>query len=153
MIYDDLKNISRYKGISKNLDEAIDFIYKKKYINRKYGKNIVKEDKIFFNFPENCYTRKNSNLEFEYHKKYIDIHIVINKEEVIAYTSLEKLKETKDYDNEKDFTLMTGKIDTKFYLNKEKFLILFPNEPHIALLKYDFPKQIEKVIFKVECDL
>ena len=51
MIYDELKNIKTYKGINKNLDKAIDFIVEKKYLNADFGKNIVDDDKIYFDYP------------------------------------------------------------------------------------------------------
>ena len=77
MIYDELKNIKTYKGINKNLDKAIDFIVEKKYLNADFGKNIVDDDKIYFDYPETVSTRENIDLELEYHKKYIDINIVL----------------------------------------------------------------------------
>ena len=86
MIYDELKNIKTYKGINKNLDNEIDFIVEKKYLNADFGKNIVDDDKIYFDYPEKVSTRENIDLELEYHKKYIDIHIVLEEEEVIGYT-------------------------------------------------------------------
>ena len=85
MIYDELKNIKTYKGINKNLDKAIDFIVEKKYLNADFGKNIVDDDKIYFDYPETVSTRENIDLELEYHKKYIDIHIVLEDEEIIWY--------------------------------------------------------------------
>ena len=88
MIYAELKNIKTYKGISKNLDKAIDFIVGKKYLNANFGKNIIDGDAVYFNCPEKPITRENTNLDLEYHKKYIDIHIVLEGEEVIAYTPL-----------------------------------------------------------------
>ena len=48
MIYAELKNIKTYKGISKNLDKAIDFIVGKKYLNANFGKNIIKKCKVSF---------------------------------------------------------------------------------------------------------
>ena len=37
-----------------------------------------------------------------------------------------------------------------FFTISKNFLILFPEEPHLALLKVGEPKEIKKVIFKVE---
>lgn len=150
MIYGNLDEIKQYKGISKNLDSAINFIIEKKYLNANFGKNEIDGDKIYFNYPEEALTRDKKNLELEYHKKYIDIHIVVEGEESIGYTSIDKCCETFPYDKEKDFTLMSGELQNEFYLNKNKFLILFPFEPHLALLKVGIEKRIKKVIFKVE---
>ena len=123
-----------------------------KYKNNVFGKNVIDGDKVFFSCPEKPMTRENINLELEYHKRYIDIHIVLEGEESIVYTSLENCKETVSYDAEKDFTLLKGNVDLDFYLNNKKFLILFPYEPHIALLKVNEAKEIKKVVFKVEIE-
>ncbi len=150
MIYGEIKDIKTYKGISKNLDRAIDFIFDRKYLNNKVGKNEIDGDVIYFNCPDKPMTRNKSDLDLEYHKKYIDIHIVIDGEEIVGYTSTEKCIETKAYDINEDFGLVKGELDIEFYLNKDKFLMFFPEEPHIALLKVGEKKEIKKVIFKVE---
>jgi len=45
---------------------------------------------------------------------------------------------------------MKGKTQTELIMNTKNFLILFPGEPHLALLKVGTPKEIKKIIFKVE---
>ena len=138
MIYAELKNIKTYKGINKNLDKAIDFIAEKKYMNASFGKNIIEGDTIYFNYPEKPMTRENIDLDLEYHKKYIDIHIVLEGEESIVYTPFE------------DYGLVKGKAQAELILNGKNFLLFFPEEPHLALLKVNTPKEIKKIIFKVE---
>ena len=89
-------------------------------------------------------------MELEYHKKYADIHIVIEGEESIIYSPFVECVETKTYDMEDDYALVKGKTQVELLMNTKNFLILFPEEPHLALLKVDEPKEIKKVIFKVE---
>ncbi|MDO4690940.1 MAG: YhcH/YjgK/YiaL family protein [Fusobacterium sp.] len=150
MIYGEIKDIKIYKGLSKNLDKAIEYISEKKYKDNHFGKNEIDGDIIYFNCPEKAITRDKNGLELEYHKKYIDIHIVLEGEESIGYSAFNSLIETKKFDIENDYALMKGDIQTEFYLDKEKFLIIFPYEAHIALLKVGKEKEIKKVIFKVE---
>ena len=150
MIYAELKNIKTYKGINKNLDKAIDFIAEKKYLNASFGKNIIEGDTIYFNYPEKAATRENTDLELEYHKKYIDIHIVLEEEEVIGYTPFEDCIETQKYNIEKDIAFMKGKNQAEFILNGKNFLIVFPNEPHLPLLSVGKVKEIKKVVFKIK---
>ena len=149
MIYDELKNIKTYKGINKNLDKAIDFIVEKKYLNADFGKNIVDDDKIYFDYPETVSTRENIDLELEYHKKYIDIHIVLEEEEIIGYAPFEDCIETQKYNIEKDIAFMKGKNQVEFMLNGTNFLIVFPNEPHLPLLSVGKVKEIKNVYLDV----
>lgn len=150
MIYGEIKGIKTYKGLLKNLDKAIEYISEGKYKDNHFGKNEIEGDVIYFNCPEKAMTRDKNGLELEYHKKYIDIHIVLEGEEVIGYSAFNSLMETKKFDIENDYALMKGDVQTEIYLDKEKFLIIFPYEPHIALLKVGEEKEIKKVIFKVE---
>lgn len=150
MIYAELNNIKTYKGINKNLDKAIDFIVEKKYLNANFGKNIVDGDKIYFDYPEKVTTRENIDLELEYHKKYIDIHIVLEGEEVIGYTPFEDCFETQKYNIEKDIAFMKGNLQAELILNGKNFLIVFPEEPHLPLLSVDKVKEIKKLVFKIE---
>nr|WP_241635061.1 YhcH/YjgK/YiaL family protein [Fusobacterium gastrosuis] len=150
MIYGEIKDIQIYKGLSKKLDRAIDFIFSGDYKKAKIGKNEIDGNTIYFNCPEKPMTKDKNGLELEYHKKYIDIHIVLEGEESIGYAPFNDCIETKKFDVENDYALMKGEIKTEFYLNPEKFLVIFPYEPHIALLKVKETKEIKKVIFKVE---
>lgn len=95
-------------------------------------------------------TRENIDLDLEYHKKYIDIHIVLEGEEIIVYTPFEDCIETKSYNVEEDYGLVKGKTQAELILNGKNFLLFFPEEPHLALLKVNTPKEIKKIIFKVE---
>lgn len=149
MIYGEIKDIHMYKGLSENLDKAIDFIISGKYKKGEIGKNIIEEDSIFFNCSKVQMTR-DKGCEVEYHKRYIDIHIMLEGEEIIGYTSFDECKETMEFNNEKDYAFMQGEMKTEFFMDKNKFLILFPYEPHMALIKVGEAKEIKKVVFKVE---
>lgn len=149
MIYGYIKDLGTYKGMSKNLDIAIDYILDKKYLNNHFGKNEILGDKVYFNCPEKPCTKVTETAELEAHKKYIDIHVVISGEEVIAYSDLENCELTKPYDEEGDYYLLKAKYENKFLMNSEKFLIFFADEPHLAMLAKDEPQEIKKVIFKV----
>ena len=52
MIVGKIKDIEMYKGLSKNLDTAIDSIKRGDYKNGTLGRNEIDGDKVFFNFQE-----------------------------------------------------------------------------------------------------
>lgn len=149
MIYGEIKELNMYKGISKNLDKAIDYILSGKYIEAIPGKNEIEGDTLYFNCPANPKTKEIEEGFFEGHKAYIDIHIVIEGEENLGYTPRPNVTISKEYDKEGDYELYDGKVEMLFHLNPQKFLMFFPEEPHMALLKVNEPKEIKKVIFKV----
>lgn len=150
MIYDKLANIGRYKGMHANLDKAIAYIYEKKYLINHVGKNEILGEELYFNCPDSPTTKVLSFGKLEAHKKYIDIHIVIEGKETIAYTDISKCENIEDYNEADDYYLMDGKFDTKFLMDNTNFYIVFPDEPHLAVLASDDePMKIKKVIFKV----
>lgn len=151
MIYDKIENIDKYLGLSSNLDETIRYIMTGKYKNAEFGKNIVSGEEIYYNCPKDAMAKNDENMEFEYHRTYIDIHIPIEGKENIALLQAEDGEETKAYDAEHDYGLYRGKSSGKFCVKEGEFMILFPEEIHIALVKVEAEATpIHKVIFKVK---
>ena len=68
MIFDDLKNITFYKGIHPNLDQAIDFLYEHRKDSFELGRYDIDGDKVFLVVQENTLNKEESN-RFEHHKK------------------------------------------------------------------------------------
>ena len=67
MIFDDLKNITFYKGIHPNLDQAIDFLYEHRKDSFELGRYDIDGDKVFLVVQENTLNKEESN-RFEHHK-------------------------------------------------------------------------------------
>lgn len=149
MIYGEIKELNQYRGLSRNLDKAIDCILNGKYKNAVPGKNVVDGDKVYFNCPDHPMTKEFEDGFFEGHKQYIDIHVVIEGEENLGFVPRSEAKLTQEYDEAGDCELFDGEIKSLFHLTPERFVMFFPNEPHMALLKVGEVKQISKVIFKV----
>lgn len=149
MIYGEIKDLRQYKGISENLDKAIEYILSGDYKKGTVGKNVIDGDKLYFNFPNCPKTKEIEDGFFESHKQYIDIHIVIEGEENLGFVPRPDATLTKEYDAEGDYELLDGDIKNIFHLTPERFIMFFPDEPHMALLKVDKVREIKKVIFKV----
>ena len=109
MIYDEIKNIERYRGISKNLDTAIDFLEKTDLNSLPLGKTEILGDKVFANVME-AQAKAENELSFEIHKKYMDIQVDIEGTEEILI-GLNGFKET---------TAFTGKRFWKLHSRKER---------------------------------
>lgn len=149
MIYGEIKDLNQYKGISKNLDKAIEYILSGEYKKGTPGKNIIDGDNLYFNYPSCAMTKEIRDGFFEGHKKYIDIHIVISGEENLGYTPRSEVTIKQKYDSEGDCELYDGALKNIFHVTEDGFVMFFPDEPHMALLKVGEIKEITKVIFKV----
>ncbi|WP_163469139.1 YhcH/YjgK/YiaL family protein [Fusobacterium sp. IOR10] len=150
MIIDKIENIKKYKGLSENLDRAIESIVKKEYLQGKPGKNIIYDNEVFFNY-DIVNTREEKDSFYEIHKKYIDIQIPINSDENYGFSfSVDGMEVKEAYNVEKDYAFYNGKVENKVKLTSKDFIIFFQEEPHMPLLMVDNKKKIQKVIYKIK---
>lgn len=150
MIYGKISDIKIYKGINKNLDKAIEMIESGEYKNAPIGRNEIDGDNVYFNVKEEK-SKKLEECYFEVHQRYIDIHLTVNGEEEIAYTEIEDLKGETPYNEKSDMEILKGKSACKFKVDTERFIILFPTEPHMTTIALnDEPTNLKKVVFKIK---
>lgn len=149
MIFGKIEDLKYYRGISKFLDKAIETIEAGEYLKGTEGRNDIDGDDLFFNVQE-IETKKLENCFFETHEKYADIHLIIEGEEKIGYSLNEELESDLPYDSEKDFATQKGSASQIFEMKKGRFIVFFPNEPHMPLIASNEPMKIKKAIFKIK---
>lgn len=140
MIFDTLENINRY-GI--DLQFVADFLKKE---NFQAGKiEIDADDK--FAIGLSYATSNGEKLLWEAHRKYLDIHCILEGEEKILINDIEEMTSTKDY--EEDYELFEGAKSQEIYMKPGSFLILFPNEVHkTGMSSKETSQQVKKLVFK-----
>ena len=148
MIYDHLTNLNTYKGLSPDIYEGLLFLQQASpdlapgtYQINPRVKAIVSEYE----------TKVKNEVGYEAHRKNIDIQYLLKGEERVACLSLEKLKETKPYSEEKDAVFFTASVQPiEMTLGGGYFAIFFPQDGHMPQLSVDKPKMVKKVVVKVE---
>ena len=145
MIINALKNISLYKDVYKHLPEAIAFLQKNDFSELEEGKN---------EFNDNFYVvkikgEKNPNFEgvLEVHKEWIDIHIPLNTNDIIAYKELSFCRNIdKEYNEENDYMLYREQDSCIAVLPIQYFCIIDTTMTHMAMLGEGC---IEKLVIKI----
>lgn len=150
MIYDNLSNISLYKGLSDDVHAGLAFLQQAKpdlacgvYQLNSRVKAIVSEYE----------TKLVNEYGYEAHKKFIDIQCVLKGEERVAFLPIERLKETKPYSEETDAAFYTDDINlhpSYLSLLPGYFAILYPQDGHMPQLYINELKNVKKVVVKVE---
>lgn len=144
MIYDYLKNLSKYEIITPDI---LNFLKRTDLTEGRYKL----ENGVYASVSK--YRPKDSmQCRFESHRKYIDIQCVLSGEEIIEITPVEGLKEEAPYDAEKDlFFYHDGnkKQSTLLKMLEGTFCVLYPEEAHKPGLALAFPKDVLKVVLKV----
>lgn len=147
MIYDQLARCSTYKGISNELDRALDLMGSLDNLSLKPGKNIVDKDiYIMFLLYDTLEERSGA---FEYHKQFIDIQLLLKGEEYICYSSLSvpEGEGAFDLDNDCGLFSLTDGCDVLF--KPGNFSIFFPGELHAPGIAVSESRSVEKIIIKV----
>ncbi|HHX59357.1 MAG TPA: DUF386 domain-containing protein [Epulopiscium sp.] len=148
MIYDRVKNIEQYKGISKNLDRAIAFLSTIDSQELSDGKNEIDGKNVFANVM--YYDTKDiEDGVKEAHKVYIDIHYMISGKEQILISDISELEIVGEYLEEKDCAFYAGQMKTACILQDDYFVICFPNDGHTPAIKIDNNEQVKKMVIKV----
>ena len=151
MIIGKLKNISRYKGISKNIDTAIDYIINNDLLALPKGKTIIDGDNVYVN--RDTYVAKPlEDCFFENHEKYMDLQVVLKGQEYFAYTDIsnQTLKVTTPYNPEKDVTKYSADQGV-FFILEEGFALVYTEDIHLAKCDVN-GGTVEKCVFKIKIE-
>lgn len=149
MIFDRIKNISKYSGIPK---EVLDFIANLSE-DIECGKHVINDDA--YASVEIYNTKLPVLTKMEAHKKYIDLQLLLRGLERVNITEKSKLDVDKDYDELKDIVFYKHREDciNTVYLDGSNFVMLFPNEAHEPQISPNVDcNEVKKVVVKIKAD-
>lgn len=86
---------------------------------------------------------------WEAHRKYLDIHLMIDGEEQIDLNFIDAL-EQKSYIEEDDFLPLDGKKKASVVIENGDYLVCYPEDAHRTAIKLEKSSAIKKAIFKVK---
>lgn len=145
MIYDMLTNIERYRGISKNMDTAINFLAKTDLTALPLGRTEIDGDNVFANVME-AQAKPVEELNFEIHKKYMDIQIDIEGTELICI-GLGEAKELTPFSG--DFGTVTVESSASCLMGPGRFIVCMAEEPHLPSAAALPDLHLKKCVIKV----
>lgn len=147
MIYDNLENIQRYRGISKYLDLAVDFLAANDLRLLPLGRTEIMGEDVFANVME-AQAQEESIGKFEIHRKYMDIQIDIEGTEMIQIGLGEA--ETLDCFNEQtDFGTVSCSGSASCVMGPGRFIICMGEEPHKPGIVVSEERFLKKCVIKV----
>jgi len=148
MIFDQLTKLKTYKGISRNIDIAIEYLLNNDVSILSDGSYPIDEKNVIVNVMSYG-TKKLSEAAFEAHRKYIDIQILIQGEEKCCYSPLENLLASGSFNEEKDIGFYKGQERGSFPLRPDNFVIFFPHDAHMPSCDLTGKSQVRKVVVKI----
>lgn len=140
MIFDRLENIDLYNSFG--LSFITKDLKKNEFNSGKFPINGEKE----FGIDLEYITKDSSEGLWEAHRQYLDIHVVLEGEEIIHINDISNMISTKEY--EPDYELFEGEKDFEIHLKKGCFLALFPHEVHKTGVIVAEPVKVRKKVYK-----
>ncbi|MGL4737087.1 MAG: YhcH/YjgK/YiaL family protein [Cellulosilyticaceae bacterium] len=147
MIYDHIKNIDKYRGISQNLDTAITFLEKTDLPHLPLGKIPIDGEAVFANVMY-ADTRCSEELFFESHERYIDIQMDLEGMECIEMGRSEGCC-AKVYDETLDIAFHHVDDSVQCVLGSGYFVVCMTQERHKPGVAVEAPMRIKKCVVKV----
>ena len=145
MILDKLSQAWAYRGIHPRLDEALD------RLNEGFLSTVgpeamrLEEDALYvtrFTYD----TLPLSETFFEAHKRYLDIHLMVQGQERVDLASPQGLAL---FEHKDDFYAYRGEAEQSLVLRPGSFLVVFPEDAHRIKIQVNGPETVSKVVFKV----
>lgn len=150
MIFGNIEDLRQYSYLEDSIKEC--FVYAKSHDLKDFekGSHTIDGDRLFVNIVEYETTTPDQRF-WEAHKKYLDIHLMLDGKEKIDLNFLKNM-DIKDYVKEDDFLSMDGDKNSSVILQAGDFLICYPQDCHMTAIEIEGSQKIKKAIFKVRID-
>ena len=150
MIYDTLENLKNYRGLSANMDKAIDLLLSADFSAQSAGRYEVDGDNLFYMIQE-PQLRDVQDAQVEVHRRYADIQLALTDGEVINYLPLTAVDQWLPFDEAKDIGFSdTAEKGIAMAVPAGCFAIYYPQDAHMPCLKGGAAESCRKVVVKVK---
>ena len=132
LITDKIKNSDTYAACNRFFPEIFGKI--KTLTPDDAGKRFVIEEGVAWISVSSSENAPPGDRKFEAHKKFLDIHFVLEGEEKFVYANTDELTPETEYNEAEDYLLLNGD-GTKLTLRTGDFCIVYPQDAHIPTLE------------------
>lgn len=139
--------IHYYKN-PKHWKQAFEFLAGADLKKMPLGKQELEGKHLFVALDE--YTTKDKqDTKYESHKKYIDIQYIIEGEELMGLSTLDKLETTDPYNPESDLAFYAYEGGDYIKCTPANFVIFFPEDAHRPMMKATKNSTVKKIVVKI----
>lgn len=148
MVLDTFKYKESYLSMNSRFITAFRFIEQCILHSPVAGRYELDGEKVYAMVQE--YTTKPSQeVQWESHRRYIDIQFILSGQEIIESANISKMPEGTLYNSEKDYYKCSGVEGSPLLLNTNSFAIFFPQDMHKACVMAGEPAPVKKIVIKV----
>lgn len=143
MILDYMDRMAQYDSLFPGFTESMKFALSVK--DKPVGRY---EQGDIFALVQEMDTVPLNEKKFELHRKYLDVHIVLEGEEVLEYEDISKLTPLDEYNPEKDGQKLDGSGQAVL-IKEGMFCLVFAHDGHKPGCCQNSPKKLRKIVLKV----
>lgn len=147
MIFGNMQNMREYSFLETGLLECFAYAGTHNLAELKPGSYEIDGKRLFVNIVEYTTTIPENRI-WEAHRKYLDLHLMLNGTEQIDLNFISNM-EQKDYVAADDFLPLEGEKNSSVILKSSDFLICYPNDGHRTAVAVGTPEKVKKAIFKL----
>ena len=147
MIYDHIKDIGLYKGLTPAFDLALEYVAGVG-ADIKVGTHLLDQDVKAV--VSEYLTRPTNELGHEAHRRYIDIQLAVVGTELVRCKPLAQVAETIPYDEAGGAARYADEPGIDTVIGDRYFLLVFPEDAHEpGLAPGGVPGKVKNVVMKV----
>ena len=147
MIFGNIKNLHEYDYLPVDIKKCFEYAAYNNLLDFEKVSYKIDGNNLFVNIVE-YETIDVENRFWEAHKNYLDLHLMLDGKEQIDVNFIGNMEE-KEFVEKDDFLPLEGDKNGHVILEKDDFLICYPNDAHRTAVKVNNPKKIKKAIFKI----
>ncbi|WP_404330301.1 YhcH/YjgK/YiaL family protein [Mesobacillus maritimus] len=145
MIIDLTENLGEYRSLNPRIANGLE---KLNEVELDYTKRFDFDGGYLF-FQEGTTTPIDEGT-FEAHKKYMDVQIVLDGSEYVAWAPINQLVVEVEYNPEKDVVRLNGSPKETMKITKGMAYICLPHDGHKALKYINQATKYKKAVIKIE---
>lgn len=148
MILDSLSQSGRYTQLSPHFQKAFSYLHGLSG-DLEEGQHEINGTDVFAIVYSHT-TAPPENIQYEVHRKYIDIHYIHTGRELMHWAPLAEMREeTMAYNETDEAALYRFFPAAAFGVNAGQFAIFFPEDAHIPACLWEEPSHVMKAVIKV----
>ena len=133
MILDSSQYADRWRTIHPGFPTAFDFLRQALVSPPPVGKHELEPNRLWV-IVESAQGRTRAHAPLEFHRRFIDIQLVLAGEETIGWSPLSaETAAAADYDSVRDIAFLAAVPRTWFQLRVGEFAVFYPHDAHAPL--------------------
>lgn len=148
MIFDTIQNKDHYKD-NALLYQALTYLEHLTPQTFPETTHVLIPDVVFCN-PVTLTSKPEEQCIYEAHRRYIDVHYIVEGVEGIATAQVSSLSVATPYHTQKDVEFFEGNEDGRYYLKPGQFMVCWPTDAHKVAMMQDAPAHIRKIVCKIK---